>query len=187
MSKPLTPCFDATWRARTQLVPCSIADVMPFVLAHYLRRRPGVVTLCLRVDIDAVPSGMIVFALPPREVHTRYGGLTWELARLYLIDSVPTNAETWVIGAALRYIRRAHRAVRFIISYADPSVSHTGVIYKASNFRADGRTDDERKTPRFDYVCAETGKHFSRRGHVPPGTTLVRKARVSKYRYVRAL
>jgi hypothetical protein len=130
---------------------------------------------------------MIVFALPPREVHKRYGGTTWELARLYLLDSLPANAETYVIGAALRYIRNERPEVRFIVSYADPSVNHSGTIYRAANFRSDGRTDDERKTPRFDYIDAVTGKHYSRRGHVPDGTVLTRKPRVSKFRYVRAL
>jgi len=184
--KPEGECFDATWRARAALRPCSIRDVEAFVTAHYLGRRPGVVTLVLRIDIDDVPKGMIVFALPPRETHRRYGGLTWELARLYLVDALPKNAETWVIGAALRYIKRTRPDVLYIVSYADPSVNHDGTIYKAANFKQDGRTDDERKTPRFDYVDAETGKHYSRKSHVGD-RPVVRRARISKFRYVMSL
>jgi hypothetical protein len=101
-----------------------------------------------------------------------------------MLDEVPPNAESWAISAAIRWIRRTHREVRHIVSYADPSAGHTGGIYQASNFRRDGRTDDERKTPRFDYADAVTGKHYSRRGHIPEGSGFVRVPRVSKYRYV---
>jgi len=113
----------------------------------------------------------------------RYGGMTWELARLWVADNVPANAETWLIAKAVAYIKRMHCDVRWLISYADPSAGHSGTIYKAANWKADGRTDDERKTPRFDYRDAVTGKHYSRRGHVPEGWSVIRVPRISKYRF----
>lgn len=128
--------------------------------------------------------GVIVFALPPRETARRYDGETWELARLWLDDSVPQNGESFLISKAVKYIKRHHPKVKMLVSYADPSAGHEGVIYRAANWKADGRTDDDRKTPRFDYADADTGKKYSRRGHVPKGVTLKRIARVSKYRYV---
>lgn len=69
------------------------------------------------------------------------------------------------------------------MSYADPSVGHMGTVYKAANWIPDGRTDDERKTPRFDYADAATGKKYSRRGHVPEGVIIKRVPRVSKHRF----
>jgi len=77
-----------------------------------------------------------------------------------------------------------HPAVKVLVSYADPSAGHAGVIYRAANWTPDGRTDDERKTPRADYADAVTGKLYSRRGHVPAGVTIKRVARVSKHRFV---
>ena len=180
--------FDRTYRLACAVRPVSIKTVDCFLSQHYLHKRPGVCTLVLGLFMnDAVLFGTVVFALPPRETNVRYGGCTWELARLYLADTVPCNAESWAIGRSLRYIRQHHPTVRFIVSYADPSAGHIGTIYKASNFRADGRTDDDRKTPRFDYVDATSGKVYSRRAHVPSCVVIVRKPRVSKFRFVRAL
>jgi len=128
--------------------------------------------------------GAVVFALPPRETSKRYGGETWELARLWLDDLVPQNAETWLIAQTVRYIRQHYESVKVLVSYADPSVGHTGTVYKAANWIPDGRTDDERKSPRCDYADVATGKRYSRRSHVPDGVVIKRVARVSKYRFI---
>ena len=153
---------------------------------HYIGRWPGVCVLIMglrRSELLGELLGVIVFALPPRETTKRYGGETWELARLWIDDSVPKNAETYVIGRAVRYIQRHRPEVAVLVSYADPSVGHVGTIYKAANWIADGRTDQERKTPRFDYADLMTGKRYSRRGHVPDDIVISRVPRVSKYRF----
>lgn len=162
-------------------------DADLFVKAHYLGKRPAVVLLCLIASVEARDVGCIIFAAPPREVEKRFGGKTWELARLYLLDDVPRNAETWLIGRAVRHIKQHHEEVAFLVSYADPSVGHQGTIYKASNWTFDGRTDAGRKTPRCDYVDARTGKKYGRRGNVPDGAELKRVPRVSKLRFKLAL
>lgn len=154
---------------------------------HYLGRWPGVCTLILGMRRDTCLLGVVVYALPPRETAKRYGGTTWELARLWIDDSVPQNAETWLIAQSIRHIKRSHPEVRMLVSYADPSVDHTGTIYKASNWLYDGRTDQERKTPRFDYADADTGKRYSRRGHVPKTVSIARVPRVSKHRFTYSL
>lgn len=154
---------------------------------HYLGKWPGVCTLTLGLFVDQEPRGVIVFALPPRETALRYGGPTWELARLWVCDAMPTNTETYFIGRAIRHIRQTRKDVLMLVSYADPSAGHAGVIYRASNWTFDGRTDGERKTPRFDYACALTGKKFSRRKHIPTGVAFVRAPRVSKHRFKYAL
>lgn len=130
------------------------------------------------------PVGCIVFSAPPREADVRYGGKTWELARLYIVDSVPKNAETWLIGCAVRFIKRHHKDVKFLLSYADPSAGHRGTIYKAANWKCDGRTDDERKSPRCDYYDERTGKKYGRRGNMPADAVVIRKPRISKFRFV---
>lgn len=167
------------------------SDVAAMVLfRHYLQRWPGVVVCVLSLRIPAIKAGGVyeramgcmVFALPPRETHKRYGGHTWELARLWVSDEMPRNTESWFISQATRHIRKTRPDVACIVSYADPSVGHTGTIYRAANFIADGRTDQERKTPRFDYQVA--GKRYSRRAHVPAGAVIERVPRVSKFRFV---
>jgi hypothetical protein len=154
------------------------------IARHYLGKWPGVCVLLLAMRRGLETLGAVVFALPPKETSVRYGGQTWELARLWIDDSVPANSETWFLGKAVRYVRAHHPEVRALVSYADPSANHSGTIYRAANWKSDGRTDQERKTPRFDYADRITGKKYSRRGHVPPGTEIVRVPRVSKHRFV---
>lgn len=150
---------------------------------HYIGKWPGVCVLTLGLRREGALLGVIVFALPPRETMKRYGVETWELARLWIEDSVPKNGETYVIGRAVRYIRRHRPEVGALVSYADPSAGHAGTIYKAANWEIDGRTDQERRTPRFDYGDALTGKRYSRRSHVPADAVIQRIPRVSKHRF----
>lgn len=182
--KPSGPVFDASWRVACTVERVERKEVSHMIQQHYLRHWPGVCVLILALKRAETALGVIVFALPPRETMKRYGGVTWELARLWLEDSVPKNAETYLIGRAVRYIRSKHRDVKALVSYADPSAGHSGTIYKAANWIADGKTDQGRKTPRFDYADALTGKKYSRRGHVPDGVTIKRVPRISKHRFV---
>ena len=182
--KPSGAVFDRTWRQSCTLSRVSRVDVDAMIRRHYIGKWPGVCMLILALCAHGQPLGVIVFALPPRETAVRYGGTTWELARLWIDDSVPSNAETFVIGKSLRYIKRHHPNVLAVVSYSDPSAGHQGTIYRAANFLSDGRTDQERKTPRFDYVDARNGKRYSRRSHVPDDAVLTRIARVSKARWI---
>ena len=181
--KPDRPTFDKVWREGCTVAPVSRKDADAMIRRHYIGRWPGVcvLTLALKRGMDLL--GVIVFALPPRETSKRYGGETWELARLWIDDSVPQNGETYLIARAVRYIKRFHPAVKMLVSYADPSANHAGTIYKAANWQTDGCTDDDRKTPRFDYVDAISGKRYSRRGHIPDCVEIRRIARVSKHRF----
>lgn len=182
-----SPRFDASWRESCRVEKCSIASVDQFITAHYLHKRPAIVLLALVMLRGANPVGCIVYSAPPREVEKRYGGKTWELARLYLLDEVPKNAETWLIGKSVRWIKREYPDVKNLVSYADPSAGHRGTIYKAANWKEDGRTDEERKTPRCDYYDARTGKKYGRRGNMPQDAVVERRPRISKYRFVYAL
>ena len=180
--KPEGEVFDQRWRATCSVQRASRSEVNFMIDRHYLGKWPGVCVLIMSMKHGDAPVGVIVFALPPRETSKRYGGETWELARLWVDDWVPGNAETWLISQAVRYIKQHHPAVKTLISYADPSVGHAGTIYKAANWVADGRTDDERKSPRCDYMDA-AGKKYSRRSHVPAGTVVRRVPRISKHRF----
>ena len=181
------PVFDSCWRKSCTVRRCSIVDVDAFIKAHYLAKRPAIVLLCLVAERDGVPIGCIVYSAPPREADKRYGGKVWELARVYLLDEIPRNAETWLIGQSVRHIKRHHKDVQHLLSYADPSAGHSGTIYKAANWRLDGRTDDDRKTPRCDYYDGRTGKKYGRRGNMPPDAVVVRRPRISKWRFTLAL
>jgi hypothetical protein len=178
------PLFDSEWRKSCTVRPCSVSECEAFLRAHYLGKRPAIVVLCLMMERNGRALGCIVYAMPPREADKRYGGKTWELARLYLLDEVPSNAETWLIAKSVKHIRREHRDVIVLLSYADPSAGHAGTIYKAAGWQGDGRTDEERKSPRCDYVDARTGKKYGRKGNMPPDAVVSRVPRVSKHRFI---
>lgn len=158
-------------------------EAEPLIRAHYLHRWPGVTVCILGMWNHLQLVGIIVFALPPRESMKRYKvSLAWELARLFIFDSEPFNSETWFIAKSIRWVKKNRPKVEILISYADPSAGHQGIIYKASNWISDGRTDQERKTPRFDYSV--NGKIYSRHSHVPKGSFITRVPRVSKFRFI---
>jgi len=175
--------FDSSWRMVSEVAKCSIADVDEFVESHYLGKRPAVVLLCLMMKCNNQPVGCICYSAPPLQASKRYNCETWELARLFIVDEVPRNAETWLIGKSVKHIKRTQPTVGCLVSYADPSADHKGTIYKAANWRTDGMTDEGRKTPRSDYVDKNTGIKYGRKGNVPDGADLGTIPRVSKHRF----
>lgn len=60
-----------------------------------------------------------------------------ELRRLCCIDDTPKNTESYFIGKALRLLKKEW-GKGVVVSYADKEYGHSGVIYKASNFKMIG-------------------------------------------------
>lgn len=141
--------------------------------------------MILTVDVDGVPMGMVCFALPPTQTSQHYGTACWELARLWLDDLMPTNSETWVLGQAVKYVKKNHTDIGALVSYADPTVGHEGTMYLAANWIPDGVT-----TSKVEYQLREPGlfgemiKRFGRDAHVPKGAPVEKVMRVSKRRFV---
>jgi hypothetical protein len=71
--------------------------------------------------------------------HPSAPDMVLELRRLCLIDATPKNAESYFVGKTLRWLRK-NTDWEFVISYADGEQGHTGVIYRASNFKYLGQT-----------------------------------------------
>ena len=175
--------FDKEWRKICIVEPLDISSASGMIYAHYLHKRPAIVSCCLGMYRGITAVGVIVFSEPPKEINKRYGGKTLELSRLWIDDDIPKNAETWFIGKAVKYIKNNFKDIMYLVSYADPSAGHQGTIYKAANWIFDGMTDEGRKTPRCDYRNVITGKKYSRKSHVPGDVKIERVPRVSKYRY----
>jgi len=62
-----------------------------------------------------------------------------ELRRLCCIDDTPKNAESFFVSRTLKWLKK-NSNWKFVISYADGEQGHTGVIYRASNFKYLGLT-----------------------------------------------
>ena len=61
-----------------------------------------------------------------------------ELKRLWVEDGYGSNIESYVIAQSLKRIKNEKPEVKVIISYADPCENHTGIIYKATNWKYQG-------------------------------------------------
>jgi hypothetical protein len=57
-----------------------------------------------------------------------------ELRRLVCVDDTPKNTESYFIGHMLRWLNK-NTDIKIVVSYADQQYGHSGVIYKASNFK----------------------------------------------------
>lgn len=92
----------------------------------------GVIAFSVPIQNSVIPAWFA--GVPARE------GV--EIGRLALLDHVPGNGETFMLGRAFRLLRRALPEVQAVISYADPmerhdadgrvfKLSHKGTIYAA--------------------------------------------------------
>jgi len=62
-----------------------------------------------------------------------------ELRRLCCIDETPKNTESYFIGKCLKYLKQ-NTNIKKVISYADLTYGHVGIIYQATNFDLIGQT-----------------------------------------------
>ena len=56
-----------------------------------------------------------------------------ELHRLVLLDEVPKNSESWFIVRALKALKKDRPYYNAVLSFADATQGHLGVIYQATN------------------------------------------------------
>jgi len=61
-----------------------------------------------------------------------------ELRRLVCIDDTPKNTESYFISRTLKWLKK-NTDIKIVVSYADSQMGHSGVVYKASNFRYLGK------------------------------------------------
>lgn len=78
--------------------------------------RHGVKSISLNLDFDQV----------------------WELKRLWIEDGHGTNIESFCISQSIKYIKQNHPKIKVLISYADPTENHLGLIYRATNWLYQG-------------------------------------------------
>tara|TARA_B100000029_G_scaffold418411_1_gene423446 strand:+ start:52 stop:681 length:630 start_codon:yes stop_codon:yes gene_type:complete len=66
-----------------------------------------------------------------------------ELRRLCCIDDTPKCTESYFIGKTQRWLKK-NTDHKIIVSYADAHYNHTGIIYRATNFKYEGLTSKGR-------------------------------------------
>lgn len=124
---------------------CDRKEIVSFIEKnHYSHNMNGVMSdYCFKItDNNDIVGAMVFGKLGMAGVWKKYGNNqdeVIELRRLVCIDDTPRNTESWFIGKALNWLLK-NTAIKTIISYADMTHGHEGIIYKASNFQHLGIT-----------------------------------------------
>jgi hypothetical protein len=104
------------------------------VREHYLHRKAPC-SAAFGLFLGEELKGVLCYGTPSSH-HLRIGiagpenaGNVIELTRLWVCDSVPRNGESFLIGRTL-----AMSGKEIVVSYAEPTMGHIGVVYQASNW-----------------------------------------------------
>jgi hypothetical protein len=124
------------------LQPCEWHNIsFVFNKYHYKgNHMGGDLTLCFRLFYDGNVWGAAAFG-PPRH-NSKYstgGSVVLDLRRLACPDAAPRNTESYFLGKMIWWIKK-HKLADAILTFADLTQGHTGVIYKAANFKLVGET-----------------------------------------------
>ena len=111
---------------------------------HYLHSIPGGTCFAFGVLSGSRLLGVMTFGAGPPNAHRLVDGSRPDqcvtLTRMWLSDELPHNSASRLLGIVLRALRR-HTAIRFVLSYADPSAGHLGTIYQATSWIYTGLSD----------------------------------------------
>ncbi len=133
--KPEGAVFDGAWRRSCSVAPVNRKQIGELVKQHYLHEWPNDVQLAFGLKRRGKLLGVITYSTVVKEMKARFGDQVWELSRLIIVDRVPTNAESYFIGATIRYIKRHYGSLERLISFADPKYGHQGTVYRAANWK----------------------------------------------------
>ena len=125
--------------------PCERKEIRDFIEKwHYSHNINGLLSqFCFKLmDGDTMIGAMIYGGLGMANCWKKYAENKEdiiELRRLCCIDDTPKNTESYFIGKTLKWLLK-NTSIKKVISYADNTYGHRGVIYQASNFKHLGKT-----------------------------------------------
>lgn len=161
----------------------SAAAACEMVVAHHYLHRAPPTSYAFGLIVAGRVVGVVTFGVPASR-HLQLSlcrerpDVVLELNRLWVCDTMPRNTESAFVARAL-----AQLPPRLVCSYADTAHGHVGYVYRAGNWYYSGVTDQERKTPRYDYIPA-SGRHS--RDAFRGGGAFERVRRLPKHKYWRA-
>jgi hypothetical protein len=110
---------------------------MEIVVAnHYLHRKaPCSIAFGLFDKVSHLCYGVVTYGVSASSTLLKgicgeeQASNVYELTRLWVDDSVPKNGESFLIGNTIKQLDK-----EIIVSYADSSQDHLGIVYQATNF-----------------------------------------------------
>lgn len=160
---------------------CTRKDIKEFIERwHYSKSINGLrIDFCFRLmNGDTMIGAMIYGKMAMANCWKKYAELevdVIELRRLCCIDDTPKNTESYFIGKTLKWLRK-NTSIKRVVSYADPSFGHTGVIYKASNFQHIGYTSKGRVIKYGDKRYHDKCIRANNNGNLKPFALEIREA-----------
>lgn len=160
------------------------------VANHYLHRSaPAMFAFGLFDGLDMV--GCIIYGKPANQQLCKgvcgpeESGAVLELTRLWIEDGTPKNTESFLIGNSLKMLPTEYD---IIVSYAEISAGHVGVVYQATNWLYTGLSD-RHKQWQLDGVASHNRHLFDEHGGTKAaldfyGDRLQLVERGRKHRYV---
>lgn len=124
---------------------CSIKNISHFIEKwHYSKNVNGLsAKYCFKLmDGEKLIGAMIYGSIAMANVWKKYVKQEedlLELRRLCCIDDTFKNTESYFIGGTIKWLKK-NTKIKTIISYADETYGHSGIIYKATNFEYKGMT-----------------------------------------------
>lgn len=117
---------------------------------HYLHSLPGCTKLCFGAFPGNRLLGAITFGAGPANAFRMVKDTSIDecltLTRLWLSEKLPTNSESRVIAVCIRYLKK-YTKIKFLVTYADPTQGHIGIIYQATGWLYTGLSE---AMPKFD-------------------------------------
>lgn len=115
-------------------IPASIAQEV-VVAHHYLHRRAPCSQAFGLFAQSGELVGVVMYGVSASSTLRR--GIAgddeaqnvYELTRLWIDDSAPKNSESFLIGNSIRQLDK-----EIVVSFADASQNHVGIVYQATNF-----------------------------------------------------
>ena len=110
-----------------------------FIKQHHYSKGCHNGPMCYGLFDNDVLIGVCAFATPCSEnvrasvFGTEYKTFVTELHRLVLIDDTPKNAESFFISRALKKLKEDRPDIHAVVSFADATENHFGIIYQATN------------------------------------------------------
>jgi hypothetical protein len=151
---------------RIKPIPNKLAQEV-VVKEHYLHRKAPC-SFAFGLFLEDALYGVIMYGTPSSAPLRRgIAGLenasnVIELTRLWIDDRVPKNGESYLIGRTLKLLNK-----EIVVSFADASQNHIGIVYQATNWIYTGLS-----AKRTDWtVAGMEGKH---------GQTIADKYKTSK-------
>ena len=173
-------------------IPFNVAKRM-IEREHYLHSMLGGTCLAFGAFINSRLLGAAAFGSGPMMAYRLVEGASpndcLTLTRLWLSDDLPANSESRFLGVMLRGIRK-NTSIKFLVSYADPSQGHLGIIYQATNWLYTGLSsamplyDIGDGKPRHSRSLSHAYGTHSVRHFEQHGVPVTLMAQSAKHRYV---